>query len=328
MTEELKVGMLLPTREAIVTDRPDPNRLLDFAVAAEEAGFDSVWAGESPVARPRMDPIVLLSAVAARTRDVTLGTAVVLPALRQPFLMAHSLACLDRLAEGRLVVGVGAGFPMPTTEAEFDAAGASFSQRIGRLVETIDVWRSLWTNHEPLDYEGKYFALSDVRLEPSPHQPGGPPLWLAGAGPNALRRTGRLFDGWLPYSPTTEEFAANLESIHEAARDAGRDPSDITPAMYVTVNFADDADHAELELKRYCDAYYGLPLEGMRQMQAYFGGAVEECAEWLNGYVGVGARQLVLRFGTLGDPTPMIEMAGAELLPALRAGAVSDVRAA
>jgi len=215
---ELKLGMLLPTREAVVTGRPESARLLGFATAAEEAGFDALWAGESPLARPRMDPLVLLSAVASRTERVGLGTAVILPALRQPFPTAHALASLDQLADGRLTVGVGGGFPMPTTEAEFNASGARFDQRIGRLVETVRIWRALWSSEEPIDFQGKYFSLDRVRLEPGPKQAGGPRLGLAGAAPAALRRTGRLFDGWLPYSPTTSEFSANLASA--ARRDA------------------------------------------------------------------------------------------------------------
>lgn len=88
--------------------------------------------------------------------------------------------------------------------------------------------------------------------------------------------------------------------------------------MYATVSFARDERAAERELERYCDAYYGLPLEGMRRLQAYYGGTVAGCVEWLKGYMAAGARRLVLRFGTLGDPRPMIELAGRELLPALR----------
>lgn len=318
MPDALTLGMLLPTREAVVSGQLDPARLLRIATAAEEAGFEALWAGESPHARPRMDPVVLLSAVAARTERVRLGTAVLLPALRQPFPLAHTLASLDRLAGGRLVVGVGGGFPMPTTEAEFNAAGARFDQRIGRLLETVEIWRALWAAEDPLDFEGKYHTLDQVRLEPGPVQPGGPPLWLAGAAPAALARTGRLFDGWLPYSPTVEEFSAGLAEVEAAARAADRDPAAIRPAMYVTINIAATRDEAEAELASYCDSYYGLPLEGMRQMQAYFGGTPEDCLDWLAGYAAAGAREFVFRFGTLGDPLPMVDLAAREIMPALR----------
>ncbi|MFI7058518.1 LLM class flavin-dependent oxidoreductase, partial [Streptosporangium canum] len=107
----LKIGYLLPTRDQAVRGDHDPDQLIDQARRAEALGFDSVWAGDSPVTTPRADPLLLLAAVAVATRRITLGTAVLLPALRHPILLAHQLATLDRLADGRLIVGMGGGFP-------------------------------------------------------------------------------------------------------------------------------------------------------------------------------------------------------------------------
>src|SRR5690349_22718439 len=102
----LEIGYLLPTRDQAVLGRHDPGRLVAQARRAEELGLDSVWAGDSPVNRPRADPLLVLAAAAQATARVTLGTAVLLPALRHPILLAHQLATLDRLSEGRLVAGV------------------------------------------------------------------------------------------------------------------------------------------------------------------------------------------------------------------------------
>jgi alkanesulfonate monooxygenase SsuD/methylene tetrahydromethanopterin reductase-like flavin-dependent oxidoreductase (luciferase family) len=88
MGEDVKLGVVLPTREAAMTGRPEVEPLLEFAARAEDLGFDSVWAGDAPFARPRFEPLTLLAAVAARTRRVTLGTAILLPALRHPLLLA------------------------------------------------------------------------------------------------------------------------------------------------------------------------------------------------------------------------------------------------
>src|SRR4051794_12605509 len=107
----MEIGYLLPTRDQDVLDAHDPGRLVAQARRAEELGLDSVWAGDSPVTRPRADPIVLLSAVAQATERVALGTAVLLPALRHPILLAHQLATLDRLSDGRVIAGMGGGFP-------------------------------------------------------------------------------------------------------------------------------------------------------------------------------------------------------------------------
>src|SRR5712691_1170136 len=93
-------GVLIPTREAIMSGRPETGPLLTMAERAETAGFDSVWIGDSITARPRHEPLTLLAAVAARTRRVAVGTAVLLPALRNPVVLAHVIATVDRISEG------------------------------------------------------------------------------------------------------------------------------------------------------------------------------------------------------------------------------------
>lgn len=319
-TGPVSVGVLLPTREARIRADDNPAPLLELAREAELLGFDSVWAGDSPIARPRLEPLTLLAAVAARTERVTVGTAVLLAALRSPLITAHALASLDRLAQGRLVVGLGAGFPLPATEAEFTAAGVPFNQRVGRLMETVAIWRALWTSPEdaPVSHDGRYWRLADVELHPAPVQPGGPPLWLAGSSPRALERVGTTFDGWLPYPPTTEQFAEQLAEIERAAADAGRSNDQITPAMYATIALEDDPARAEAMLAEYANAYYGLPIEVMRQVQAFHAGGADSCARFLDEYIRAGARHLVLRFATLEQPLEMVRRAGEELVPALR----------
>jgi alkanesulfonate monooxygenase SsuD/methylene tetrahydromethanopterin reductase-like flavin-dependent oxidoreductase (luciferase family) len=323
----VRIGLLLPTREAAVAGRQSSEHFLELAELAEKVGYDSVWAGDSPVARPRLDPLVLLGAVAGRTEKITLGTAVLLAALRPPVLLAQNVATLDRLADGRLILGLGAGFPYPATQAEFSAIGVPFSERVERLLETVRICRLLWSPADSgradaaITFEGRFWRFEQLDLFPKPEQTAGPPLWLAGAGPSMLRRVGLHFDGWLPYSPTIEAFSTGLAEVRTAAARAERDLGAITPALYATVMLDEDAAHAERELERYVRGYYGLPLEGMRQLQAFYAGGVEGCIRWLGDYIAAGARHLVLRFGTLSDPSKMVELAAEELLPAIRAQA-------
>jgi alkanesulfonate monooxygenase SsuD/methylene tetrahydromethanopterin reductase-like flavin-dependent oxidoreductase (luciferase family) len=305
-----------------VAGHDDPALLLELAEEAEQLGYDSVWAGDSPIARPRLDALTLLAAVAARTACVTVGTAVLLGSLRQPVLTAHSLASLDRIAAGRLVVGLGAGFPLPATEAEFEAAGVPFRQRVGRLYETARLWRMLWAAPEnaagPVDFEGRYFQVQGLELLPKPHRPGGPPLWLAGSSPGALERVGAGFDGWLPYPPSPKQYAAEWAKVTASAT-ARRREGQITPGLYATVVLEDDPVLAQRTLERYCQAYYGFPLGVMQKLQALYSGTPAGCARWLGRYIAAGAGQLVLRFGVLGDPVPMVRRAAEELLPLLLA---------
>src|SRR5215217_841868 len=140
-----RVGYLLPTRERVMEGEPETGPLLALAERAEALGFESVWVGDSLLARPRHDPLTLLAAVAARTRKVELGTAVLLPALRNPVVLAQQVATLDRISEGRLILGVGIAADLPNIRTEFEAAGVPFDKRVGRLVEGMALCRALWT---------------------------------------------------------------------------------------------------------------------------------------------------------------------------------------
>ena len=150
-----KIGYLLPTRERVMEGRPQTGPLLDLAARAEGLGFDSVWVGDSLLARPRHDPLTLLAAVAARTRKVQLGTAVFLPALRNPVVLAHQLATLDQISEGRLVLGAGIASDVANIRAEFTAAGVPFEGRVGRMMEGLRLARALWSG-KPIDWDGRW----------------------------------------------------------------------------------------------------------------------------------------------------------------------------
>ncbi|MFE2626016.1 LLM class flavin-dependent oxidoreductase, partial [Streptomyces caelestis] len=138
------IGVLLPTREHAIQRDFSAAPLLDYARRAEDLGFDSVWAGDSLTARPRLDPLVLLSAAGAVTSRVTLGTAALTAALRHPLMGANTIAALDQVCRSRLILGLGAGFPVPESEAEFAAVDVPFQGRVGRLDETAELWRTAW----------------------------------------------------------------------------------------------------------------------------------------------------------------------------------------
>ena len=144
-----KLGYLLPTREQIMEGKPETGPLLKLAEKAGSLGFDSIWVGDSLTARPRHDPLTLLAAVAGRIPGITIGTAVLLPALRNPVLLAHQVATLDQLSEGRLILGVGLAADRPNIRAEFAAAGVPFDLRIGRMMEGLRLCKALWSPSAP-----------------------------------------------------------------------------------------------------------------------------------------------------------------------------------
>ena len=284
MSTAHKPGLLLPSREALLWAKSDLAFVVDAARQAEEAGYDSVWAGDSLLARPRGEPLTLLSAVAGATSGVTLGTAVLLPLLRHPLTMAHTIATLDRISQGRLVVGIGPGADLPGTHAELKALGVRSDRRVTDMLAAVDRCRRLWRGEEP-----------GIDLQPEPFSAGGPPLWLGGHGPRMLRLSGSSFDGWLPFSPTPEVYAAGLRSVREAAEKAGRDPDGVATAVYLTVAVADDPSVAASEFDAYIRGYYGVPGEVMARAQACHAGTLESASEWFSAYAAAGAQHLILR---------------------------------
>jgi probable F420-dependent oxidoreductase len=312
----VEFGVLLPTREAVMSGHPETAPMLSMAERAEAAGFDSVWIGDSLTARPRHEPLILLAAVAARTGRARLGAGVLLPALRNPVVLAHIVATLDRVAEGRIILGVGFAADHPTIRKEFAAAGVPFERRVGRFLETLEICRALWS-HDGVSFNGKHFTLDNVTLEPKPHRPGGPPIWIGGSGPTALREAAR-FDAWFPTGPSVDFFTEHFPRVQAAARAAGRTPDAVAGAAYVTLALDPSPDAAEQRLHRFLETYYAAPARVILARQATYAGPIEGCGEWLQRWIDGGARHLVLRFAG-GDQLAQMAQA-ARLLPRLKRG--------
>jgi alkanesulfonate monooxygenase SsuD/methylene tetrahydromethanopterin reductase-like flavin-dependent oxidoreductase (luciferase family) len=321
-SEQSQVGVLLPTREQAITGSYAGGPLISFAQQAELLGFDSIWTGDSLLARPRLDPIVVLAAAAAATSHITLGTAAITPALRHPLIAANMITSLDHVSSGRLVLGVGSGFPMPETEQEFAAVGASFAGRAARLDETVQLWRRAWASNvrnAETDFAGRYWQATGLDKLPDPARPGGPPLWLAGSDtPRVLMRVARHYDGWLPFLPSAQAYASAWQQLRVEAAAVGRAPDAITAGMYATITVNPDRAAARSELEDYLGHYYGRSLEQMSQLQAYGWGTAEECADWLASYVRAGARHVIIRVGSL-NAEPQLKDIASIVLPVLRA---------
>lgn len=289
-----KVGYVLPTREQVMRGRPEAAPLLDLAARAEALGFDSVWVGDSLLARPRHEPLTLLAAIAVRAPRLTLGTAVLLPALRNPVILAHQIATIDQISEGRLVIGVGVGPDTPGVRAEHIAAGAPAEKRVGAMLEGLRLCKALWTG-EKVDWEGRW-QVSDGVLGPVPHRTGGPPIWIGGSSPRVRERAGRIFDGWLPVSPNATQWAEHWAEIKEFAAEAGRDPAALTGAVCLNFSIDEDSNAADRQLDAYLAQYYGVADGAHRQTHGSYAGSAAGAAEWLDGYARAGVDHFVLRF--------------------------------
>ena len=293
----LRFGILLPTREVIMSGRPDPASIYDLADRAETLGFHSVWAGDSITAKPRLEPLITLAAVGARTRRIRLGTAVFLAALRHPILLSHLVASLDWLTGGRVDLGIGYSRPNdPIQDHEFEILGLSASRRIKMSEEIVQVMRRLWQEND-VSHAGAFTSFEHVTLEPKPVQPGGVPIWLASNNVDpGLRRVGRMGDGWLNNITNPEVYRECLEKIRVYAVEAGRDPYAIEPGLYFTL--AAGEKDAVLEGQRFLSQYYNRPYESVAKAMLCFMGTWEEVMARFEAYRDAGARTIVIRFAT------------------------------
>ncbi|MEQ9642461.1 MAG: LLM class flavin-dependent oxidoreductase [Alphaproteobacteria bacterium] len=290
-----KIGYLLPTRERVMTGQHETAPLLALAEKAESLGYDSLWIGDSVTARPRHDPLTLMAAVGARTTRPEIGTAVLLPALRNPFVLAQQVATADQVSEGRIILGVGVATDTPSIQAEFAACGVPFEKRAGRMLEGLKLCQALWSG-ETVDWDGRWQAKG-VTLGPLPHRKGGPPIWGGGAAPAPLKRAGTHFDGWFPSTGTADEYARGWAQVRVAAKDAGRPADAVTGAIYLTLAIDDDAAKADELIYNFLSQYYGAQAaDTMRKRQALYAGPTDGVGAYLKGFVDAGCSHLVLRF--------------------------------
>jgi alkanesulfonate monooxygenase SsuD/methylene tetrahydromethanopterin reductase-like flavin-dependent oxidoreductase (luciferase family) len=319
MDNDLKVGVLLPTGAAQLGGA-DPAELMDFAAAAQGLGFDSLWVNDSLLSA-RVEALTMLAALAPATDRVWLGTAALLPVLRRPVQAAQALASIHLLSGGRLVVAVGAGFPGRFGQPLYELSGVPWARRFARLDDTVDLWRQLWSGQPPASFHGQVLSLDSIPPAVLACPDGGPPVWLGGAAPAALARTGRRYDGWLPYPPDPADYRSGLDQVGGSAAAAGRPPGAVTPALFVSVAITDAPDGGRQALADYAAASYGLSLEGLAAIQALVAGPAEHVAGQLGRYLEAGARHLVCRIAATDLPAQRQQLLRlGELLPVLTRG--------
>jgi alkanesulfonate monooxygenase SsuD/methylene tetrahydromethanopterin reductase-like flavin-dependent oxidoreductase (luciferase family) len=315
----MDIGVLLPTGSAQWDADGDPRELVAFGRQAERCGFSSLFVNDSLIS-PRIEALTMLAALAPATQTVTLGTGALLPFLRRPIQTAQSLASIDLLSGGRLTVAVGAGFPGRFGRPFYTLSEVPWERRFARLDETVALWRALWGGADA--FHGEILRFAGIPPATRPWRAGGPPIWLGGATPSALARTGRMYDGWLPYPPDPADYASGLRIVRKAAADAGRTPADITPALFVTVRVDERVETGRQALDDYARANYGVPLAELEKIQAIVTGSADQVLEGLVRYVAAGARHIVIRPAALdlhSQPDQLERIAA--LIPALRAAA-------
>jgi alkanesulfonate monooxygenase SsuD/methylene tetrahydromethanopterin reductase-like flavin-dependent oxidoreductase (luciferase family) len=276
-----------------------------YARAAARLGYRYLCANDHLVFnRPWLDGPTALAALVEESQGMTLATTASLPVLRGPFQLAKTLAAIDVLSAGRLVVGVGPG----SSAADYAAAGLRFQERWRRFDEAVRVLRCL-LHGDAAGVEGEFYSTRGLVLEPRPAQRPGPPIWIASWGsPAGLRRVARLGDGWLAsaYNTTPDRYRADLGHLAGELRRAGKAPASFPGAIATTwLHVTEDRRAAERVLTEVLAPMLNRPAEVLRSLLLPIGPA-EVCAERLTALVRAGARRIFV--WPLGDEVAQLEL--------------------
>jgi probable F420-dependent oxidoreductase len=295
---------------------PTIDELVELVELVDRSGYDSLWVGDHvSFAVPVLDPLLQLAQAAMASRRLTLGTSVYLLPLRHPAPAAKQVATLDHLTEGRLIFGVGVGGEFPR---EYEVCGVPIGERGARLSEGITLLRRFWSG-ENVSHAGRHYGpFTDVPMQPPARQPGGPPIWCGGRSDGALRRTGRLADGWLSYVVTPEMYRASLEKIDAAARDANRTMTRFGTGHLLFTCIDDTYEKALDAATDTLSVRYAMDFR--RAAQRYCAlGRPEQVAERIRDFHAAGVRHVALDLlGPYEQRHDQITRVAAEAMPLLR----------
>lgn len=326
-------GLTLANRGVII-GAVKARDLIDMAERAEAAGvFDAVWVGDSLLAKPRLESVTLLSALAAVTTKVKLavGCMATFPH-RHPVLFAQQWASLDVLSNGRAWLTVCLGGPNEQSAAqalEHAVMGIKASERVGRLEEGIVILRKLFAEKRVTHY-GRFYRFENVTLEPRPVQKPCP-IWIAsnptgltwknGASApqpvveRSLRRVARHADGWMTNKVSPEQFKQQWARITAMAREEGRDPGKLGNALYHNLNVNEDRKAALEESKTFLDKYYTSHFSAAFVEGFTTAGSPKHCIQELKDYFNSGLQHITLRM-TSWDQQGQLRRFLTEIAPA------------
>ncbi len=306
-------GLILANR-AVVLGAIKARDLLEQTATAEASGvFDAVWVGDSLLAKPRLESVALLSALAAVTRRLRLGVGCLATFVhRHPVLFAQQWASLDVLSEGRAWLAVCLGGPDSANAAqaaEHAVMGIASADRVGRLEDGIVILRKLFTEPKA-SHASRFYQFENLALLPKPVQT--PlPIWIAsnptgltwkqGASAadavveRAFRRVAKYADGWMTNKLSPSEFAEQFGRIKALAKDEGRDPARLGSALYHNLNVNEDRQAGLEESKKFLDAYYTSNFTAKFVEQWTISGDPKSCAAQLRAYRDAGLGHMALR---------------------------------
>ena len=287
----------------------DLEEIRRYIERAEALGFHSLWVQEQAGLRAvagALEGVSMLSYAAALTRRIRLGSAVFLINLRNPIQLAKSLASLDQLSQGRLIVGVGLG----GVTRLYEAYGLSPEHRVSRFVEALTLMKKLWTE-ENFTFEGKFWQLKNASLAPRPFQKPHPPVWFGANSPAALKRAVKHGSGFIGAgSSSSGDFKSKVQTVLSALAEAKKGSADFIIGKRVYLAVDRDRERAAKRLREWFGLFYGQA--DLADRVAMWGSA-EECVERLREIVAAGARLLLLN--PVFDMMEQMEVLASEVVP-------------
>src|SRR5437016_14275447 len=275
-------------------ETPDVDALYRYAERAEALGFESLWAWDHVIlgvepSFPILDAVGTLTAIAARTSRIKLGTGVLVLPLRNPTVAAKAIGTLDVISKGRLILGVAAGW----YAREFDAVGVPFKQR-GRLFErNLEILTRLWTE-DRVSLQVDELNLREAVMRPKTVQRPRPPVLIGGYVDAVLKRVATVGDGWLTYFSTPESFTKSWQKIHAFAKEAGRDPSRLTATNQLAIYVGRNREETEKDMRQWLSTEWDTAAWSESTIEHAIHGSAEQCIEQLRAHVKTGVNRIIL----------------------------------
>jgi alkanesulfonate monooxygenase SsuD/methylene tetrahydromethanopterin reductase-like flavin-dependent oxidoreductase (luciferase family) len=211
--------------------------------------------------------------------------------LRNPSLLAKTAATLDNLSNGRVILGVGAGW----FSEEFRSYGIgwdSFQVRVAKTIEGVIVIKKLWIEDSP-SYDGRFYRIRNAPLWPKPVQKPHPPIYFGGRSEAILRATGKMGDGWISWAVSSSEFREKISVIRDIASRVGRKPESVKPACNLIVSVSEDYDEARITAERYVANFFGRSLDDIGDFIVY--GEPDDCIDGIEKFIEAGTMHVAFR---------------------------------
>ena len=290
--------------------------LRDHALLADRFGFDSLWVWDHILLGvdpnfPIIESLTLLTAIAARTSKIKLGTGILVLPMRNPVILAKQLACMDLLSDGRLLMGMASGW----YRREFNAIGVPFEQRGKIMDESLDILKRFWTEHTVNGKFSRYDIPAGV-MYPKPAQKPYPPILIGGYVDRVLKRAAVSGDGWLTYFYRPDSFAKSWNKIRSFAKEAGKDPDSLLNASQLPIFIGKSRQAVESSMMEWLTKEWDFASWSESTKDSAIMGTVDECVEQLKAHVAVGTQKII--FVPYKYEREQIELIAGEIIPRLK----------